>query len=210
MNAARASGSSCKRPAPVTLRRRPRYPAIRGEIAQLVEHTTENRGVPGSSPGLAIGRDDRTDDTSQHATGVGGSGCPALEASGGCHVPESSAACSRRQLAVCKDDWLELKRSSQHFASGSLRSGLGCGCGFWRLFFGDRRKGAQRQRGFLLRSAPGWFGGLVTGGTAGRRHGCRMVSHTRPQPQRAVSNSAGSRSKRFAVLPWRPNFSSVA
>src|SRR4051812_12561316 len=27
-----------------------------GEIAQLVEHTTENRGVPGSSPGLAIGR----------------------------------------------------------------------------------------------------------------------------------------------------------
>ena len=24
-----------------------------GEIAQLVEHTTENRGVPGSSPGLA-------------------------------------------------------------------------------------------------------------------------------------------------------------
>ena len=27
---------------------------ISGEIAQLVEHTTENRGVPGSSPGLAI------------------------------------------------------------------------------------------------------------------------------------------------------------
>ena len=27
-----------------------------GEIAQLVEHTTENRGVPGSSPGLAIAR----------------------------------------------------------------------------------------------------------------------------------------------------------
>jgi hypothetical protein len=26
---------------------------IHGEIAQLVEHTTENRGVPGSSPGLA-------------------------------------------------------------------------------------------------------------------------------------------------------------
>jgi hypothetical protein len=25
-----------------------------GGIAQLVEHTTENRGVPGSSPGLAI------------------------------------------------------------------------------------------------------------------------------------------------------------
>ncbi len=25
-----------------------------GEIAQLVEHTTENRGVPGSNPGLAI------------------------------------------------------------------------------------------------------------------------------------------------------------
>ena len=25
----------------------------RGEIAQLVEHTTENRGVPGSNPGLA-------------------------------------------------------------------------------------------------------------------------------------------------------------
>ena len=25
-----------------------------GELAQLVEHTTENRGVPGSSPGLAI------------------------------------------------------------------------------------------------------------------------------------------------------------
>jgi hypothetical protein len=28
--------------------------APRGEIAQLVEHTTENRGVPGSNPGLAI------------------------------------------------------------------------------------------------------------------------------------------------------------
>ena len=28
--------------------------ARHGEIAQLVEHTTENRGVPGSSPGLAI------------------------------------------------------------------------------------------------------------------------------------------------------------
>src|SRR3954453_1081173 len=27
-----------------------------GEIAQLVEHTTENRGVPGSSPGLAIAK----------------------------------------------------------------------------------------------------------------------------------------------------------
>src|SRR5438876_11977437 len=27
-----------------------------GEIAQLVEHTTENRGVPGSIPGLAISR----------------------------------------------------------------------------------------------------------------------------------------------------------
>ncbi len=25
-----------------------------GEVAQLVEHTTENRGVPGSIPGLAI------------------------------------------------------------------------------------------------------------------------------------------------------------
>ena len=39
---------------------RPGHPArrraslgARGEIAQLVEHTTENRGVPGSSPGLA-------------------------------------------------------------------------------------------------------------------------------------------------------------
>ena len=29
---------------------------LHGEIAQLVEHTTENRGVPGSSPGLAIPR----------------------------------------------------------------------------------------------------------------------------------------------------------
>src|SRR5439155_25985548 len=28
-----------------------------GEIAQLVEHTTENRGVPGSIPGLAIFKD---------------------------------------------------------------------------------------------------------------------------------------------------------
>src|SRR5438105_11196557 len=27
-----------------------------GEIAQLVEHTTENRGVPGSIPGLAISK----------------------------------------------------------------------------------------------------------------------------------------------------------
>src|SRR5205807_3970699 len=27
---------------------------LKGEIAQLVEHTTENRGVPGSNPGLAI------------------------------------------------------------------------------------------------------------------------------------------------------------
>src|SRR3954468_17692813 len=33
-----------------------RYPPRRGEIAQLVEHTTENRGVPGSSPGLATPR----------------------------------------------------------------------------------------------------------------------------------------------------------
>ena len=31
----------------------PRPLAALGEIAQLVEHTTENRGVPGSSPGLA-------------------------------------------------------------------------------------------------------------------------------------------------------------
>ncbi len=31
----------------------------RGEIAQLVEHTTENRGVPGSSPGLAIAENPR-------------------------------------------------------------------------------------------------------------------------------------------------------
>jgi hypothetical protein len=41
-------------PAPLPLAfplRRPRNP---GEIAQLVEHTTENRGVPGSNPGLAI------------------------------------------------------------------------------------------------------------------------------------------------------------
>src|ERR1700736_4999204 len=29
----------------------------RGEIAQLVEHTTENRGVPSSSLGLAISKD---------------------------------------------------------------------------------------------------------------------------------------------------------
>jgi hypothetical protein len=35
-------------------RRRAARIAGRGEIAQLVEHTTENRGVPGSSPGLAI------------------------------------------------------------------------------------------------------------------------------------------------------------
>src|SRR5207247_422212 len=36
----------------VNLRPLPSSPL--GEIAQLVEHTTENRGVPGSSPGLAI------------------------------------------------------------------------------------------------------------------------------------------------------------
>ena len=41
-------------------RARPANPArfatidAHGGIAQLVEHTTENRGVPGSSPGLAI------------------------------------------------------------------------------------------------------------------------------------------------------------
>src|SRR5437764_9377179 len=34
--------------------REPLASARRGEIAQLVEHTTENRGVPGSIPGLAI------------------------------------------------------------------------------------------------------------------------------------------------------------
>src|SRR5581483_3248026 len=42
----------------VTLRVRPGRQSLaslrQGEIAQLVEHTTENRGVPGSSPGLAI------------------------------------------------------------------------------------------------------------------------------------------------------------
>ena len=28
--------------------------SLRGEVAQLVEHSTENAGVPGSIPGLAI------------------------------------------------------------------------------------------------------------------------------------------------------------
>ena len=36
--------------------RRGTLDAHRGEIAQLVEHTTENRGVPGSSPGLATAK----------------------------------------------------------------------------------------------------------------------------------------------------------
>ena len=40
-------------PAPARGHRRASLGA-HGEIAQLVEHTTENRGVPGSSPGLAI------------------------------------------------------------------------------------------------------------------------------------------------------------
>jgi hypothetical protein len=41
---------------PAALNRRPINARIggRGEIAQLVEHTTENRGVPGSNPGLAM------------------------------------------------------------------------------------------------------------------------------------------------------------
>jgi hypothetical protein len=37
-------------------RTRPLASRGHGEIAQLVEHTTENRGVPGSSPGLAMPR----------------------------------------------------------------------------------------------------------------------------------------------------------
>ncbi len=42
-------------PEPPVRRRLPRPGTLHdlGEIAQLVEHTTENRGVPGSSPGLA-------------------------------------------------------------------------------------------------------------------------------------------------------------
>ena len=54
------SGSSQHHQAPST---RQRYRRLitslsgrSGEIAQLVEHTTENRGVPGSIPGLAIAR----------------------------------------------------------------------------------------------------------------------------------------------------------
>jgi hypothetical protein len=38
---------------------RPLASGPHGEIAQLVEHTTENRGVPGSNPGLAIARNAR-------------------------------------------------------------------------------------------------------------------------------------------------------
>src|SRR5579884_1290594 len=48
--AARATGRrGAPRPDPAPLASAPT-----GEIAQLVEHTTENRGVPGSIPGLAI------------------------------------------------------------------------------------------------------------------------------------------------------------
>jgi AraC-like DNA-binding protein len=39
-----------------------------GEIAQLVEHTTENRGVPGSSPGLAISKAASTASESSSST----------------------------------------------------------------------------------------------------------------------------------------------
>ena len=48
---ARRLAHSALRP-PAHARRRASLGA-HGEIAQLVEHTTENRGVPGSSPGLA-------------------------------------------------------------------------------------------------------------------------------------------------------------
>src|SRR3954449_8951182 len=53
-----------------------------GEIAQLVEHTTENRGVPGSSPGLAIG--------------MGGRGRPDAAAP----VAATEALCSWRDRTV--------------------------------------------------------------------------------------------------------------
>ena len=54
-SAASSSGAR-RRSTAATVAPIPRYPdpAHHGEIAQLVEHTTENRGVPGSSPGLAI------------------------------------------------------------------------------------------------------------------------------------------------------------
>ena len=38
----------------------------RGEVAQLVEHTAENRGVAGSSPALAIGRGGSTFGAGEH------------------------------------------------------------------------------------------------------------------------------------------------
>ena len=48
-------GKEVRRHEPIVARRGYHAP-LRGEVAQLVEHTTENRGVPGSIPGLAICR----------------------------------------------------------------------------------------------------------------------------------------------------------
>ena len=51
-----------------------------GEIAQLVEHTTENRGVPGSSPGLAI-----------------------LESGSDCSVPEDCSV--SKHISLARKPW---------------------------------------------------------------------------------------------------------
>ena len=56
----------------------------RGEVAQLVEHTTENRGVAGSIPALAIQAAPALgDSTADHPGSPVGGGC-----SGGQQVPQ--------------------------------------------------------------------------------------------------------------------------
>ncbi len=61
-------------------RRKARLAAL-GEVAQLVEHTAENRGVAGSSPALAIGiRFPRTENPRISALGLFGVSLPASRA----------------------------------------------------------------------------------------------------------------------------------
>src|SRR4030088_1189671 len=65
-----------------------------GEIAQLVEHTTENRGVPGSSPGLAM---------YVRARPPGPGGASAINVVPAVPTPLGSAFASSRNRAVLYD-----------------------------------------------------------------------------------------------------------
>jgi hypothetical protein len=54
----------------------------RGEVAQLVEHTTENRGVAGSIPALAIQDSSLNDRRRRSASGLASGSIPALAIQG--------------------------------------------------------------------------------------------------------------------------------